>query len=54
MTELSGIERVRAYYEALNGGDAAAVSSHFTEDAVHLQISISRNEFSSSVLYKSK
>lgn len=35
MAELSGIERVRAYYEALNGGDAAAVSSHFTEDAVH-------------------
>lgn len=26
---------MRAYYEALNTGDAAAVSSHFTEHAVH-------------------
>lgn len=32
---MTGIERVRAYYEALNTGDAEAVSSHFTEDAVH-------------------
>jgi ketosteroid isomerase-like protein len=32
---MSGGERVRAYYEALNSGDAAAVSSHFTDDAVH-------------------
>ena len=32
---MTGIERVRAYYEDLNGGDAAAVSSHFTEDATH-------------------
>ena len=32
---MTGTERVRAYYEALNTGDAAAVSSHFTDDAVH-------------------
>jgi ketosteroid isomerase-like protein len=32
---MTGIEHVRSYYEALNGGDARAVSSHFTEDAVH-------------------
>jgi ketosteroid isomerase-like protein len=32
---MTGTERVRAYYESLNTGDAAAVSSHFTEDAVH-------------------
>jgi len=32
---MTGTERVRAYYAALNGGDAAAVSSHFTDDAVH-------------------
>lgn len=32
---MTGEERVRAYYEALNGGDAEAVSSHFTDDAVH-------------------
>lgn len=32
---MTGIERVRAYYEDLNGGDATAVSSHFTEDATH-------------------
>ena len=28
-------ERVRAYYEALNTGDAAAISAHFADDAVH-------------------
>lgn len=32
---MTGTERVRAYYEALNTGDAEAVSAHFTEDAVH-------------------
>jgi len=32
---VTGTERVRAYYEALNSGDAAAVSSHFTDDATH-------------------
>jgi ketosteroid isomerase-like protein len=32
---MTGTERVCAYYEALNTGDAAAVSSHFTDDAVH-------------------
>lgn len=32
---MTGTERVRAYYEALNTGDAAAVSTHFTEDATH-------------------
>jgi ketosteroid isomerase-like protein len=28
-------ERVRAYYEDLNSGDAGNVARHFTEDAVH-------------------
>jgi ketosteroid isomerase-like protein len=28
-------ERVRAYYEDLNSGDAEKVARHFTEDAVH-------------------
>jgi len=28
-------ERVRAYYEDLNSGDADRVARHFTEDAVH-------------------
>jgi ketosteroid isomerase-like protein len=32
---VTGAERVRAYYEDLNTGDAAAVSAHFTADAVH-------------------
>ena len=32
---MTGTERVRAYYESLNTGDAEAVSSHFTEDATH-------------------
>jgi ketosteroid isomerase-like protein len=32
---MTGAERVRAYYEALNTGDAAAVSAHFTEHATH-------------------
>lgn len=32
---MTGAERVRAYYEDLNRGDAAAVASHFSEDAVH-------------------
>ena len=29
------LDRVRAYYEALNSGDADLVASHFTADAVH-------------------
>ena len=32
---MTGTERVRAYYEDLNSGDAEAVAAHFTEDAVH-------------------
>jgi ketosteroid isomerase-like protein len=28
-------QRVRAYYEDLNSGDAARVARHFTDDAVH-------------------
>ena len=32
---MTGTERVRAYYEDLNMGDAEAVSAHFTDDAVH-------------------
>jgi ketosteroid isomerase-like protein len=29
------LDHVRSYYEALNTGDADAVASHFTDDAVH-------------------
>jgi ketosteroid isomerase-like protein len=32
---MTGKERVQAYYEDLNTGDAAAVTAHFTEDATH-------------------
>jgi ketosteroid isomerase-like protein len=32
---MTGTQRVRAYYESLNTGDAEAVSAHFTDDAVH-------------------
>ena len=32
---MTGSERVRAYYEDLNKGNAEAVSAHFTMDAVH-------------------
>jgi len=32
---MTGAERVRAYYEDLNKGNAEAVSAHFTEDATH-------------------
>jgi ketosteroid isomerase-like protein len=32
---VSHLEHVRSYYEALNSGDAAAVSSHFAGDATH-------------------
>jgi ketosteroid isomerase-like protein len=32
---VTATERVRAYYESLNTGDAAAVSAHFTDDATH-------------------
>ncbi|HKF81831.1 MAG TPA: nuclear transport factor 2 family protein [Solirubrobacterales bacterium] len=28
-------ERVNTYYEALNGGNADVISSHFTDDATH-------------------
>ena len=28
-------ERVRAYYDDLSSGDAAAVARHFTDDAIH-------------------
>jgi len=33
--DLTPAERVRAYYEDLNSGDASSVSRHFTDDAVH-------------------
>jgi ketosteroid isomerase-like protein len=33
--DLTPAERVRAYYEDLNSGDAGRVARHFTEDAVH-------------------
>jgi ketosteroid isomerase-like protein len=29
------VDRVRAYYEALRGGDADDVAQHFSDDAVH-------------------
>ncbi|HEX6205042.1 MAG TPA: nuclear transport factor 2 family protein [Solirubrobacterales bacterium] len=32
---MTATERVRAYYESLNTGDAAAVSVHFADDATH-------------------
>jgi ketosteroid isomerase-like protein len=32
---MTGAERVRAYYEDLNSGDADRVARHFTDDAVH-------------------
>lgn len=32
---VSPAERVRAYYDDLSSGDAAAVARHFTEDAIH-------------------
>jgi ketosteroid isomerase-like protein len=32
---MSRLDHVRSYYEALNGGDAALIASHFTDDAVH-------------------
>lgn len=32
---MSHVEHVRSYYQALNSGDADAVSAHFTDDAVH-------------------
>ena len=33
--DLTPAERVRAYYEDLNSGDADKVARHFTDDAVH-------------------
>jgi ketosteroid isomerase-like protein len=33
--DLTPAERVRAYYEDLNSGDAGKVARHFTDDAVH-------------------
>ena len=33
--EVTAAERVRAYYEDLNSGDADRVARHFTDDAVH-------------------
>ena len=32
---MTAAERVRAYYEDLNSGDAGKVARHFTNDAVH-------------------
>jgi ketosteroid isomerase-like protein len=32
---VSHVDHVRSYYEALNSGDAEAVSAHFSDDAVH-------------------
>lgn len=41
---MTGTERVRAYYEALNTGDAAAVSAHFTDDATHFYTRLGPHE----------
>ena len=41
---MTGTERVRAYYESLNTGDAAAVSAHFTDDATHYYTSLGPHE----------
>jgi ketosteroid isomerase-like protein len=35
MPGVTPADRVRAYYEDLNSGDADKVARHFTEDAVH-------------------
>jgi ketosteroid isomerase-like protein len=32
---MAHVDLIRSYYEALNTGDAEAVSAHFTDDAVH-------------------
>jgi ketosteroid isomerase-like protein len=33
--QLSALDHIRSYYEALNTGDPDLVASHFTDDAVH-------------------
>ena len=33
---MSHLDRVRAYYDACNTGDAAKIAAHFTDDAEHL------------------
>src|SRR5918912_1018242 len=35
LDEVSNLDHIRSYYEALNTGDADLVASHFTDDAVH-------------------
>jgi ketosteroid isomerase-like protein len=35
LDEVSNLDHIRSYYEALNTGDVELVASHFTEDAVH-------------------
>jgi ketosteroid isomerase-like protein len=35
MPRVTPADRVRAYYEDLNSGDAELVARHFTDDAVH-------------------
>ena len=37
-------DRIRAYYEALNSGDADLVASHFTEDATHFYTRLGPHE----------
>ena len=44
-----GTERVRAYYEALNAGNASAVSAHFTDDAVHYYTRLGPHEGSKAI-----
>ena len=46
---MTGTERVRAYYEDLNSGQAAAVSSHFTEDATHYYTRLGPHEGSKTI-----
>ena len=46
---MTGTERVRAYYEALNKGDAGAVSAHFTDDATHYYTRLGPHEGSRAI-----
>ena len=46
---MTDTERVRAYYEALNTGDAEAVSAHFTDDAVHYYTRLGPHEGAKSI-----
>jgi ketosteroid isomerase-like protein len=46
---MTGTERVQAYYEALNTGDAETVAAHFAEDAVHYYTRLGPHEGSQTI-----